>query len=61
MLLSKIGGISRLIYGWHLAGWTIQTKTCKQVRPRAEQNMGWFKLTAGNKKLQTIVKSAKSF
>ena len=46
---------------WLPPGWTIQTKTRKQVLARAEQNMGWFKLTAGNKKLQTIVKSAKSF
>ena len=43
---------------WLAPGWTIQTR--KQVRPRAQQNMGWFKLTAINKKLPTIVKSAES-
>ena len=43
---------------WLPPGWTIQTR--KQVRPRAQQNMGWFKLTASNKKLPTIVKSAES-
>ena len=43
---------------WLAPGWTIQTR--KQVRPRAQQNMDWFKLTASNKKLPTIVNSAES-